>query len=112
MQDSHREDTGAGGASRPQPRLTAVALGYRPTRDPAPQVVASGHGALAERILEIAFERGVKVREDADLAALLSIVEIGEEIPTEAFTAVAEILRYLYALNGRPAGPDGVGAVP
>ena len=95
----------------PAGRLTAVALGYRPDRDRAPHVIASGHGALAERILEMAFERGIKVREDADLAALLGLVEVGEDIPTEAFTAVAEILRYLYMLNGRPPGlasPDGM----
>lgn len=94
----------------PTQRRTAIALGYRPSRDAAPQVLASGHGALAERILEIAFERGVKVREDADLAELLRIVEVGEEIPTEAFSAVAEILRYLYALNGRAGGPQAADA--
>ncbi len=110
MSDRDDSDTaGRPSPDTPAPRLTAIALGYQANRDPAPHVIASGHGALAERILEIAFERGIKVREDADLAALLGVVEVGDEIPTEAFSAVAEILRYLYALNAR--APEA-GAAP
>lgn len=83
------------------PRTRAVALGYDETRHDAPRVVASGQGALAERILELAFANGVKVRQDADLVKLLSLVEVGEEIPVEALIAVAEILSYVYRANGR-----------
>jgi len=79
-------------------RAVAVAL-----RDSAasgrPRILASGYGAVAERILAIAFESGVKVREDADLAEVLAALEIGREIPLEAFAAVAEILSYVYAAN-------------
>ncbi len=56
---------------------------------------------MAERILALAFENGVKVREDADLAELLASVDVGCEIPTEALIAVAEIIAYLYRLNGQ-----------
>ena len=66
----------------------------------APEVVASGRGLIAEQILKLAFEHGVKVHEDADLAEILTALEIGEEIPVEAFIAVAEILRYVYASDG------------
>ena len=62
----------------------------------APQVIAAGRGFVAEQILAIAFEKGVKVREDAELAELLAAVEIGAEIPYAAFAAVAEILSYIY----------------
>ncbi|MGE4220664.1 MAG: EscU/YscU/HrcU family type III secretion system export apparatus switch protein, partial [Alphaproteobacteria bacterium] len=58
-----------------------------------------GRGWIAERILQAAFDHGIKVREDADLAGILATLEIGEEIPVEAFIAVAEILRYVYAAN-------------
>ncbi len=79
----------------------AVALEYRPTGpDSAPKVVASGRGWIAEKILEIAFAEGVRVREDADLAEMLAAVDLDTEIPVEAFIAVAEILRYVYAANG------------
>ena len=77
----------------------AIALSY----DGAgiPSVAASGRGAVAEQILSLAFASGVRVREDADLAQLLSLVDIGDEIPVEAFVAVAEVLAYVYRMNGQ-----------
>jgi flagellar biosynthesis protein len=74
----------------------AVALQYSRQTDPSPRVAAKGHGDLAEKIIEIAREHGVTVREDADLAQLLSSVELESQIPVEAFVAVAEILSYIY----------------
>ncbi|MFD2207906.1 EscU/YscU/HrcU family type III secretion system export apparatus switch protein [Kiloniella antarctica] len=59
-------------------------------------VTAKGSGELAEQILQIAFEKGVKVRTDADLAAVLSAVDVDSDIPIEALTAVATILNYVY----------------
>ena len=82
-------------------RQTAVAIHYNAGETTAaPKVVASGYGHLAEKILEVAFAHGIKVREDADLAEMLAAVDIDSEIPVEAFIAVAEILRYVYAANG------------
>ena len=65
-----------------------------------PRVVASGHGAIAEQILELAFANDVKVREDADLAQILAAVDVDCEIPIEAIVAVAEILAHVYRANG------------
>jgi flagellar biosynthesis protein len=79
----------------------AVALGYH-GRD-LPKVLASGKGALAEQIIALALEQGVRVRKDADLAELLSAVDIDCEIPLEAIYAVAEILAYVYRANGKSA---------
>ncbi len=79
----------------------AIALDYAPSdKMSAPKVVASGKGYLAERILEAAKEAGVEIREDADLVEILAATEVGEEIPVEAFIAVAEVLRYVYERNG------------
>ncbi len=78
----------------------AVALHQAKETDRAPKVVAAGRGTTAEQILEIAFAQGIKVREDADLAQLLSAVDDDSEIPLDAFAAVAEILVYLYRANG------------
>ncbi len=75
----------------------AVALTY--DQESPPRLSASGRGHVAEQILQIAFENGVAVREDADLVEILSAVEVDHEIPLEAFAAVAEILTYLYELN-------------
>ncbi len=91
----------------PDPAQIAVALKYDRARDSAPRVVASGRGALAERILELALVHGIKVREDADLAEILAAVEVGEQIPVAAFAAVAEILFYIYRANERQAPAGG-----
>ena len=79
----------------------AVALSYDPDSEYAPKVVAGGRGAIAEQILQIAFANDVRVREDADLVQLLSAIDIDSEIPVEAFAAVAEILTYVYRVNGQ-----------
>tara|TARA_B100000513_G_C11815090_1_gene156955 strand:+ start:133 stop:540 length:408 start_codon:yes stop_codon:yes gene_type:complete len=78
----------------------AVALAESTVPGKAPTVVAGGRGRVAEQILQLAFANGVKVREDADLAQLLTTIDMEEEIPVEAFAAVAEILIYLYRANG------------
>ena len=90
-------------------RQIAVALAHQFGSDGAPEVVASGHGAVAEQILEIAFAAGVKVRTDPDLANLLSLVEVGEEIPAEAFVAVAEVLAYVYRASAETGTGTGTG---
>jgi flagellar biosynthesis protein len=93
----------------------AVALRYNRAETDAPRVVASGRGVIAERILALAFEHGIKVREDADLAELLAAVEIGNQIPIAAFAAVAEILVYIYRANRappQPPQPHPTGAAP
>ena len=92
----------------PERRPIAVALSHDRDEDKAPRVVATGRGALAERILALAFAHGVKVREDADLAEILAAVEIGQQIPLAAFAAVAEILFYLYRANERQAAAGGM----
>lgn len=82
-------------------RPIAVALQYELDGPSLPRVVASGQGHVAEQILEMAFASGVKVREDADLAELLSVVQLDSEIPADALVAVAEILAYIYRANGK-----------
>jgi len=87
-------------------RKTAVALSHDPDSGMAPEVVASGKGVLAEQILQLAFDNDIKVREDADLTELLQALEIGDEIPLEAFAAVSEILTYVYRANGEEIPVD------
>ena len=73
---------------------TAVALRYNPG-DEAPEVIATGKGALAEKILKKAEENDVPVYEDEKLAKTLSKLEIGEMIPPELYGVVAEILVFV-----------------
>lgn len=72
----------------------AIALTYDPEED-APKVVASGRGALAERIIEEAKQAKVPVHKDSKLADTLSKLEIGDMIPPELYEVVAEILVFV-----------------
>ena len=81
----------------------AVALRYDHGKDGAPQVVASGQGEVAERILELAREAGVHVSQDTGLLELLAQLPLGSEIPGELYQAVAEVLAFVYQLNERSA---------
>ena len=76
----------------------AVALSYDPAED-APKVIASGRGALAERIIEKAKEAEVPIHRDDKLADTLSRLEIGEMIPPELYEVVAEILVFVDAMD-------------
>ncbi len=87
------------------PKTIAVALSQNEGSTDAPVVTASGRGELAEQILKIAFENGVKVREDSDLAQILAQVDVDSPIPLEAFAAVSEILSYLYRAQNIDAKP-------
>lgn len=77
----------------------AVALRYDPAAMPSPQVVAAGQGEIAERIIALAREHGVPIREDPDLVAVLAALDIGSAIPPELYQAVAEVLAFVYRLN-------------
>ncbi len=76
----------------------AVALRYA-WGDAAPEAVASGRGALAERLVDEALAHGVPVHEDAALAELLATVPVGTAIPPAAFLAVAQLLSFLYDVD-------------
>jgi flagellar biosynthesis protein len=96
----------------PKDRTVAIALSHEVTSGMTPTVVAKGYGELAEKILRLAFENDVKVRADPDLAQILSVVEVDCEIPVEAFAAVAEILTYVYRLNGSIPADQNVADAP
>ncbi len=72
----------------------AVALSYNPG-DEAPTVIATGKGALAERIIDTAKDSDVPVYEDEKLAGTLSKLELGDMIPPELYGVVAEILVFV-----------------
>jgi flagellar biosynthesis protein len=76
----------------------AVALHY--DRSGAPRVVAKGRGTLGEKIIEVAKANGVPIEENEVLAGALSHVELGDEIPAELYTAVAEVLIFVLHLSG------------
>jgi flagellar biosynthesis protein len=85
--------------SKPEKPRRAAALRYDKEQAGAPKVIAAGAGLIAGRIIEIAREQGVAVREDPALAEALVRLELEQEIPAELFAAVAEILVWAYGLE-------------
>ncbi len=79
----------------------AVALQYDSSQSGAPKVIASGQGEIAAAILEKAREAGVHIVENPDLVEILARIPLDEEIPEELYQAVAEILSFVYRVNGR-----------
>jgi flagellar biosynthesis protein FlhB len=97
------------------PTHFAVALRYDEKRMRAPLVVAKGADLVAARIREIATEHSVPIFEAPPLArALFAGVEIGSEIPTTLYVAVAQVLTYIYQLRAartsgaRPPEPPSI----
>ena len=82
-------------------RSIAAAIAYNPKQGQAPRVTASGRGPIAEQIMALARANNIPVHVDADLARILTTVELDCEIPVEALVAVAEILAYVYRANGK-----------
>ncbi|HHW47106.1 MAG TPA: flagellar biogenesis protein [Clostridiaceae bacterium] len=73
----------------------AVALSYSPDRDYAPRIIAKGSGYIAEKIVETAKNANVPVYQDAELAQTLNSLSIGDEIPSELYEVVAQILVFI-----------------
>lgn len=84
-----------------QKSLQAVALHYDRRPESTPKVVATGRGDLAQQIIAAAEAAGVDIVQDPDLLEVLGRVPVGEDIPIEMFQAVAEILAFIYRINGR-----------
>ncbi|MDF1615421.1 EscU/YscU/HrcU family type III secretion system export apparatus switch protein [Desulfurivibrio dismutans] len=86
-------------AKKSTPRQKAVALRYDTEQQGAPQMVAKGSGAVAEKLIAIAKEHGVPIHQDADLTEILSRLDLYQEIPPETYLLVAEILAFIYRTN-------------
>ncbi|MDE5992468.1 MAG: EscU/YscU/HrcU family type III secretion system export apparatus switch protein [Oscillospiraceae bacterium] len=74
-----------------KPSNSAVALRYNPDKDYTPIVVASGHGHVAEKIINLADENGVPVYRDDSATALLTMLNVGQGIPPDLYQLVAGI---------------------
>jgi flagellar biosynthesis protein len=85
-------------------RRRATALRYQQGRR-APEVVATGAGLVADRILAAAREAGIPVRHDPALTEALAALELGAEVPEAMWTAVAETLAWAYRLDAQASRP-------
>lgn len=75
----------------------AVALKYDGKN--APKVTAKGEGITAEQILAIAEQHGIPLQTEPELSRILAQIPLGDEIPDELYTAVAEVIAFAYYLS-------------
>ena len=88
------------------PTHLAVALRYDSGTMAAPIVIAKGEELIAAKIREVANRHGVIIVENKPLAqAIYKTVDIGETIPAKLFSAVAEVLAFVYRLKQRRSAP-------
>ena len=86
------------------PTHIAVAIKYDSATMSAPTVVAKGEAGVAQNIVKIAQENGVPIVENPPLAqALYKAIQVGEEVATELYQAVAEVLAFVYKLKKKAA---------
>jgi flagellar biosynthesis protein len=81
----------------------AVILRYDPKRDRTPKIAGTGQGLVAERILELARQFHIPVRQDKNLIQILARLEVHQEIPPEIYKAIAEIFAFVYRVSQRGA---------
>jgi len=86
----------------------AVALRYDNGREDAPRVVAKGRGFVAQQLLTIARQNAVPVYQNQTVTQLLMAVELDREIPPELYQAVANVLAFVYRLEGRAVDRAGM----
>ena len=79
---------------------SAVSLRYDNRVNKSPIVTAKGRGLIAEKIISFAKENNVPINEDPDMLHLLSQVDLNREIPASLYQVVAELLSFVYRLNG------------
>jgi flagellar biosynthesis protein len=80
-------------------KVKAVAVKYDAKKGKAPKIIATGQGAIADKILELAEEHRIPMYEDATLTEMLSKLDLDMEIPPELYTMVAEVLAFVYHLD-------------
>lgn len=78
---------------------SVVSLQYKKGINTAPKVTAKGQGWVAEKIIKMARENNIPIREDKDLLNLLSEIDVGKEVPESLYKVVAELLAWVYQLN-------------
>ncbi len=102
MMNRMQSDVPAADVVITNPTELAIAIKFDPHTMPAPIIVAKGAGHVAARIRKVALQAGVPIVERKPLAqALFKNVDIGHPIPVEQYAAVAEVLRYVYQLQGK-----------
>jgi flagellar biosynthesis protein FlhB len=82
----------------------AAAIQYERGKSVAPTIVAKGRNLVAEQLKEIAREEGIPIIRNISLAHALNKLELDEQIPEQLYTAVAEVLNFVYKIEQQQGG--------
>lgn len=74
---------------------SAAVIRYDAASDRAPTVVAHGRGAVAERIIQLARQHDIPLQQDSSLVGTLIDMDLGDNIPPQLYSVIAEILLML-----------------
>lgn len=103
---AYREGPGAARRAKAiitNPTHIAVALRYNPQEEPAPMILTMGTGLVADQIIKIGLENKIPIMRNVDLAReLYTKGEIAQYVPEETYKAIAEILKWVEALEENP----------
>lgn len=77
----------------------AVAISYQ--QGNAPKITAKGEQELADEIIALAQGAGVHIHQDEHLCEFLQRLEVGDEIPKELYLLIAELIAFVYVLDGK-----------
>jgi len=88
------------------PTHIAIAIEYNGASMSAPKVLAKGANLMAQRIVDVAREHNIPVVQNIPLArTIFKTVDVEQQIPSDLYIAVAEILAYIYRLKGHQPRP-------
>ncbi|MCL1145237.1 EscU/YscU/HrcU family type III secretion system export apparatus switch protein [Shewanella marinintestina] len=84
---------------KPNESDKAVAISY--INGKAPIVTAKGQDLLAQEMIAIAEQAGIHIHKDENLCEFLQGLEVGDEIPNELYLLIAELIAFVYVLDGK-----------
>jgi flagellar biosynthesis protein len=80
---------------------TAAVIRYDESEEKAPKVVAQGSGHLAAKIMELAKEHDIAMQEDSGLLQNLLDIDLGENVPPQLYSVIAEILLFIEEMENQ-----------
>lgn len=80
---------------------TRRAVGLKYNEGKAPEVIAKGHGDIADEIIALANQHGILIHEDKQLCQWLAALDLGQSIPPELYHIIAELIAFSFVLQGK-----------
>ncbi|WP_407941661.1 EscU/YscU/HrcU family type III secretion system export apparatus switch protein [Metabacillus schmidteae] len=80
---------------------SAAVIRYDESKDSSPTVIAQGQGMLATKIIELAKQHNIQMQEDEGLVQHLLDIDLGENVPPQLYSVIAEILLFIEEMENK-----------